>query len=278
MIIYIIEKSVFLYKFLKDKYNKGRRMSTASSGTSTYKTSKAIKLSARNSTDYVLFNITPEMSEQRSVSYAEISDLRLPASILIYMGSPSRRFSINAKFLARTQTEADISFKYMNLLKSWCVTDSKRYLGSPKNSSVVGNYSTLNPNLTPAQSGTANPNPDSAPPPPTNPTSNPTSVPIKAPATVTASDDLFYQTPQVLYLTGYGTQFRSIPVVVRDLNITFPTDVDYIQNSTGAWVPILQDIGISLQEARNVYSQKGASTAIAQFDLSAFKAGTLPYW
>lgn len=294
MIIYILEKSVFLYKFLNNKYNKGKYMVTSASGTQPQNTfSKAVKLTARTKKGYqsVVFNVTPELNKQRSVSYAEIGDLRLPASILIYMGSPSRRFSLNAKLLARTQADADLAFQYSNLLEAWCVTDTKPYIGSAKGGGIITNYNSIaatqaklqDNNQQSAQQAAADQQTRNGQTAVVPSTTNPNTPPITSPqksTDISTGDNLFYQTPQVLFLTGYGSQFRNIPVVIRDLSITFPSDVDYIKNSAGAWVPIIQDIGIGLQEARNVYSRGGTgfTGAIDTFDINAFKSGTLNYW
>lgn len=67
----------------------------------------------------VRFEITPQVSEQASSILNEISEIRAPASILIWMGSPARTFNINAKLLSRTPEEAEQSFKDKNLLSSW---------------------------------------------------------------------------------------------------------------------------------------------------------------
>jgi len=282
--IYLPEKSVFLYNFLGNKYNKGECMVTSSLSVLQKRNpqSKAVKLSAKIKNGYqsVIFNVTPEMNEQRSVSYAEISDLRLPASILIYMGSPSRHFSISAKLLSRTTAEADVSFQYMNLLKGWCVTATEPYIGTSKaglngiNTDFTSITKIQNQQSAVAQAAAVDQN--------TLPTTPPNSVVPKPDITsqkivnTDSGTNLFYQTPQVLFLTGYGQQYRNIPVVIRDLNISFPSEVDYIKTSKGAWVPILQDVGIGLQEARNVYGRTG--TSIDSFDLTKFKAGQLPYW
>lgn len=74
---------------------------------------------------YVILDVTPELSESGSVSYAEVSDIRQAASILIYMGSPGRTFSINAKFVSRTSAEASENYRMLQLLKSWRTPDKQ---------------------------------------------------------------------------------------------------------------------------------------------------------
>lgn len=212
--------------------------------------------SKRGNTHYrainsVRFFISPEMSESRHVNYVDISDVRLPSSILIWMGSPSRTFSLNAKLLARSTAEADRSFKDLNMLKSWCVTNTPTIVGNTINR-VSENDFLKKPPASPSDTeGEEEP------------------IQFQLPET------LFADTPPVLLLEGYGGQFRNIPVVITDLTITYPSDIDYVQNAKGVYVPILQDVSISLKEARDI---SGHSGAISTFNLSKFKAGTLEYW
>lgn len=258
------------------------------------KVRKSVKLSTPNGKEWVVFYITPEISESRSVNYVDIGDIRMPASILIWMGSPSRSFNINGKLLARTQQEADVSFQSLNYLKSWCVArvsglDSKARTGTATD---VNNYIQRQP-VAPSYPGDINGVTQAAG---TNAVALkanavPTSIALIAPVTpppnavpgqtFSVGGQLFDKdTPKVLYLEGYSGQFRKIPVVVTSLNISYPSDVNYIQNSTGVWCPIIQDVAITMKEARELFSSKGnvASGAISGFDLTAFKNGTLDFW
>lgn len=67
----------------------------------------------------VPFNVQPVISETGSALYSEINDIRQAGSIMIYMGSPGREFSINATFISRTQSEANLNRQYMQYLRSW---------------------------------------------------------------------------------------------------------------------------------------------------------------
>lgn len=185
------------------------------------------------------------------------------------MGSPSRTFTLNAKFIARSQNEADVSFRNKSLLESWCVTSSglggnlTKATTTAASQIALANGDAKDPGDTPAtntQDGTTNNKPTQA----TAPTQ-----------TFSATTDLFAQSPKVLALEGYGGQFRKIPVVIRSLNITYPSDVDYVTASGGQWVPIVQDVSISFTEAREISKFTGA---ISGFNLQAFKTGTLEYW
>ena len=78
--------------------------------------------SSRNS---VLFEVQPELSEAKSTNYVEIGEIRSSASLLIFMGSPSRNFSLNAKLVSRTVEEATQNFEYLHRLKGWSMPDPK---------------------------------------------------------------------------------------------------------------------------------------------------------
>lgn len=67
----------------------------------------------------VVFNNTPELSESGQAIFSGIDGIRSPASLLIYQGSPSRTYTISAKFVSRTKKEAQDNFDNMNILKAW---------------------------------------------------------------------------------------------------------------------------------------------------------------
>lgn len=72
-----------------------------------------------NSSGIVEFEVQPTVSETASASYAPVDDIRQAASMLIYMGSPSREFSITAKLVSRTKREAELAWKKVQILRSW---------------------------------------------------------------------------------------------------------------------------------------------------------------
>jgi hypothetical protein len=251
---------------------------------------KSIKLSTAgkafgNNFRSVTFFVSPEISESRNVNYVDISDIRMPASILIWMGSPSRGFNLSAKFIARSQIEADGAFQQLSLLRSWCVAQpvtgsldqDKRTVTQVVANNIVHSSQTDKIASKPSDAAaTANTQQGKAPttgqPPPAN------QPPDQS--TYTLGGTLFNdQTPPVLLLEGYGGQFRHIPVVIQSLNISYPNDVDYIQNSNGVWVPIIHDISISLKEARELFA-KGANApgAMNTFSIKKFRNGTLDFW
>lgn len=83
-----------------------------------------IRIYEQTTGSYVNFAVTPEVSETKGTLYTEVSEIRKAASILVYIGSPSRTFSINASLVSRTEEEAAENFIKLSLLKSWAMPDA----------------------------------------------------------------------------------------------------------------------------------------------------------
>lgn len=81
---------------------------------------------------YVILDVTPEMSEAKNVQYIEIAELCSAASLLVYLGSPSRTFSINAKLISRNQQEATENFRRLHAMKSWAQPDTTPIAGATR--------------------------------------------------------------------------------------------------------------------------------------------------
>lgn len=91
--------------------------------------------------------------------------------------------------------------------------------------------------------------------------------------------------PPILRLNGYQNHFLNIPVVLSELTINFPNEVDYIEVKDIAMVPIIQTVDITLVEAHGTRSIAGTgikesgklvSGFKSEFNLAKFKEGTLP--
>ena len=85
--------------------------------------------------------------------------------------------------------------------------------------------------------------------------------------------------PPTVRLNGYKNNFNNIPVVLSDLTINFPEDVDYI-DTPDATVPIIQTVEVSLIEAHGMdnlkYGEGVDVSGISDFNLEDFKLGKLP--
>ena len=203
------------FEFIVQQGVKGRSEAAARAGIAKQQEAAANELlNGEGLSDYYIeFDATPEVTESGSASYFEASDIRAPGSVVVYMGSPSRNFTINAKLIARDMAEAQRVFKQIHVLKSWRMPES-----------YTGGFNA--------------------------------------------------GTPAVLYLDGYGSMFKQIPVVMTDLSIEFPSEFDYIQNGEMI-VPIITSVSISLKEAhaseKNIDGMEG-------FDILQYRTGTLKGW
>lgn len=164
----------------------------------------------------VIFTATPELEESGTTLYIETSEGRMPSSLLIYMGSPSRNFNISAKLISRTTAEATTNFKYKALLQAW-------------------------------------------------------RMPLDAFGDGGIAGDDSGQTPRIIRLSGYGKQFMAIPTVVKSVNFTWPSDVDYIADISGNMVPIIWPVSVSLQEVHTIEDVKA-------FKYGDYKLGNLEEW
>ena len=91
--------------------------------------------------------------------------------------------------------------------------------------------------------------------------------------------------PPIIRLNGYKKQFFNIPVVLSEMSVNYPEDVDYIETEK-AMVPIIQNVDITLieshrrlprSERKNLGNQAEVSEDTAnEFVLEQYKAGTLP--
>ena len=91
-----------------------------------------------------------------------------------------------------------------------------------------------------------------------------------------ASAEYLGAPPQVLELTAYTGNSSSIghlykvPVVIENLNITYPSDVDYIptDDPTPTPMPTIMNVDINLVETQS-------PTRLANFSLTNFRLGIL---
>jgi hypothetical protein len=67
----------------------------------------------------VIFKVTPQISESRSVDYTPVQPIHLPGGIQIYKFTGSRTFEISAHFISRNSTDALENIKLLQTLRSW---------------------------------------------------------------------------------------------------------------------------------------------------------------
>lgn len=70
--------------------------------------------------DYVVyFEVMPEVTEARSISYEAVAPTQFPGAFQKYKGTDSVQWTINATFICRTTNEATKNLEYLNRLRSW---------------------------------------------------------------------------------------------------------------------------------------------------------------
>jgi len=223
-------------------------------------------VSASSSARKVILRASPSVTENRNVNYQALEPLHAPGQIQVYKNTGSRSFGVSdIKLISRTAKEADDNLVILWQLRAWCM---------PR----FGNSSTLSQENveTRLQRERAR----------------------ETRAFTNAQLDFNYQNvgtellgapPEVLYLSAYshnvgsnrpsGDRTRSevwertqhinkVPVVIQQLTIPYPNDVDYINTSNGVPMPIIMNLDISLIETHSPNSYEN-------FSLDDFRTGTL---
>jgi len=182
--------------------------------------------------DVVVFEATPELTEQRTINYKTVDPIHAPGQIYAYVNTSSRIFSIsNARLISRTSEEAGHNLRMLQLLRSWTMPE----FGTSTSTNV----------------------------------------------------DNRGRPPTVLYLSAYSLEsagaettsvvgqlqhISRVPVVIQNMSIPYPSDVDYIPTAdeNGAHVPMptIMVVDLQLAETHSAREYEG-------FNLALFKQGLL---
>lgn len=200
----------------------------------------------------VIFEVSPTLSESGGVEYSQNSPIHNPGSIQVYKSTNSRNFTISAKFVSRNTQDAYRNIQYLQTLRAWRFPYFGQSLTSNNQQSTTGSVPTYN--------------------------GNKSDLP-------TDSVELLGAPPEVLYLYGYSTSkndsrssgtgnLNRIPVVMTNLQIDYPSDVDYIPLSLNAGAntemfPVIMSVSVTLLETHS-------PTEMEKFSLSLYKQGKLP--
>lgn len=215
----------------------------------------------------ISFDASPVVSENRNVNYGSLDPLHAPGQIQVYKNTSSRTFTLSdVKLISRTITEADRNLQRMWTLRGWCM---------PR----FGNSSTLDNNQARERVEREARAPGER-----------TVFKNRDEEAARLGNELLGAPPPILYLSAYsqnigttnrehrtGTQttvwekaqhINRIPVVIQQLTIPYPNDIDYITTSTGVPMPIIMNIDLTLIETHSPNSYES-------FNLNAFKEGRL---
>jgi len=227
----------------------------------------------------VTFDVTPTFVESGSVEYTPVTPVHMPGSMQVYKHTNSRTFEITAHLITRNTSDALKNMKYLQRLRGWrmpyfgqsdTLTDANRQARSESQQARANQAGTPTATLSDAERDAA--------------------------VRQRVQDEgvqLRGAPPDVLYLYAYSNDqidqrnntggiftpvnINRVPVVLTNLSITFPEDVDYIPvydpaNSPDAtftqpW-PVKVDVAISLVETHS-------PSEFERFDLAAYKNGNL---
>jgi len=238
----------------------------ANSGSSN---NKVKLISAQNPSRRVTLRASPTVTENRNVNYSALEPLHAPGQIQVYRNTSSRSFGISdIRLISRTAEEADANLRTLWRLRAWCM---------PR----FGNSSTLTDNQ---RDNRANPYRDESQYDESEFKNHEEYI-----AYTEVGTELLGAPPEVLYLSAYSHNIGSdpagggksgtkiwqaaqhinrVPVVIQQLTIPYPNDVDYINTSKGVPMPIIMNLDISLIETHS-------PNAYEAFSLNDFRSGTL---
>lgn len=223
----------------------------------------------------VIFEVTPTLSESRTVDYSSVQPIHMPGGIQVYKSTGSRTFELAAHFISRNTKDALLNMQYVQILRSWTMpffgNSTTDFTSGSKNVKMAPLPTWHAPLLTPDQQLKAG-------------FQQVTSGDADGPGGV----NLLGAPPEVLYLYGYsassndsrgsinrnnGVNINRIPTVLTSLNISFSDEVDYIPvqiNPTANTepFPVKLDVTMTLVETHS-------PTEYEQFSLKAYKNGTL---
>lgn len=217
------------------------------------------------------FPATPDLIETRNVNYKTIEPIHAPGQILAYAATASRSFNISSiKLISRTPREAQLNLRKLWLLRSWTMprfgrstlTETQR-----ENREFIEQFGRtpeereqIRQDLE-AQGRVGDPNADAL------------------------GVELRGQPPAVLLLSAYSRRssagslpngrnsqaehINRVPVVIQNLSIPFPSDVDYIPTEdSNVPMPTIMTLDMTLMETHS-------PSEYESFSLSAFKNGNL---
>src|SRR5690606_31466862 len=95
-----------------------------------------VKLRSQVTNTVVAFDVTPDISESRTVNYRTLEPIHMPGGIHVYGSTTSRQFTIsNIRLVSRTREEAAKNLYRLNILRGWAMPyfglASRQLTGAP---------------------------------------------------------------------------------------------------------------------------------------------------
>jgi hypothetical protein len=181
----------------------------------------------------VVFDATPDLIETRNTNYNQLDPIHMPGGINVYKNTSSRSFDISsARLISRNEKEAARTIKRLWTLRGW---------GMPNFGVGGGDVSDRNArydkNELPSDDMINNSQGD---------LSNVGERPVGSPPAV-----LYLSAYSSSELSGYAQHIYKVPVLLSNLSIPYPSDVDYITTAAGVPVPTITTITLTLIETHS---------------------------
>ena len=207
----------------------------------------------------VTFDVTPDLSEQRTVVYDSVDPVHAPGQFMVYKKTSARRFQLTQiRLVSRTRREASQNLAILWILRGWTMPS----FGIPDQVKA-------------RPENVQQRNDDSSP------YSNDKLRQIIDSVSNINNRNILGSPPEVLELSAYSRlggqnglkslgHLRRVPVVIESLGIYYPSEVDYIPTED-EWptpMPTVMNVDISLTESQS-------PQAISNFSLENFKRGEL---
>ncbi len=215
----------------------------------------------------VVFDVTPDLAENQNVNYKSVEPIHAPGTFWVYQNTSARAYNLsNVKFISRTIEEATINLERINCLRGW----TKPFFGEGTAGISRGTVRSRDKSRTDQENQIEQITRSCFPP-----------------GTTAESDrhefnKFLGSPPEVLLLSAYSspnegsrnrepqkpTNIRNIPVVIAQLSIPYPSDVDYIPTEDGTPFPAVMSIDMQLNESHS-------PREFREFDLYKYRRGIL---
>lgn len=172
-----------------------------------------VKLRSQLTNITVVFDVVPDVNESRTVEYKSFNPIHAPGTIYTYSHTSSRIIvANNARLVSRTPDEAARNLAKLRILQSWTLpyfgNSQANFLGLPPD--VLSFYAfSRGPGVRKASANADNRS--------TQPGQQ----------TLTAQDEIRKR--------DGVTNLHNVPTVINNLQITYPSDVDYIPSAAATF-------------------------------------------
>jgi len=215
-----------------------------------------------NVTERILIEATPELVETRNVNYKTIDPIHAPGQIYSYVNTAARTFNISSiKLVSRTREEAERNLTYLWYLRAWTMPEFGR--GGKLNDSQRNARQNLSSQYRDSDFFDDEDR-------------------RRVLAEAVSENGAHFGTslrgapPTVLLLNAYSpsgdrnkkAHIHKVPVVIQNVSIPYPADVDYFPSLSGIPMPTLMTLDMTLAETHS-------PAEYSNFHLTEFKQGLL---